>query len=363
MKLSIHGLLLSATLVLSACGGGGGGGCDAQLIGGGAVNCGSSGGGSTGGDVVPSPVLGYTSAVSSGELVSNNWNTAMTQVNYGFIDWPASYSRDGQIHSVPVTFSSDEGTYAAPTFVSKYGKNSSGLNYGMISERYNALNSIATQLPFFGVLNLDTDPIKRQGIYNVIGNQCPTVSTCTPYYGTFRFNPDGTWDWCKSADLYTGSCAGVSTVSVSGSANTTANNGRITLTQNGSTVGQALFTMQNLNKVLVIQFNDSVTAIRNGMLVGVPRATLDASSIVGTWYFTSATQSGNWSVTNASTITETIDLSSPTNPSSTLNQPWAGLAKLDGNTPPQKVVLWSASGAYAYVDTVNKVFRVGLKKE
>jgi len=360
MKSVIRALMATAVVLLSACGGGGGSGCDAQLALGGAANCGSGTNATVATSNTTTSVAGYTSAVTSGELVSSNWNSTLTQVNYGFVDWPASYTRDVMTRQVPVTYSSTENTYAPQTFVGKYGKNSAGLMYGMISERYNAYNNAATQLPFMGALNLETDAVKRQGIYNVIGHQCPTTSSCTPYYGTFRFNPDGTWDWCKSGDLYTGSCASPS-VSVSGTADLSSNTGRITLRSGGASIGYAMLSIYNTQKTLIIQFNDSLTLIKNGMLVGAPRVALDTSSIVGTWYFTSASLSGNWVVTSASSIAESIDSGSTSSPAMTVDLPWAGLAKL--NVGATKVVLMSPSGVFVYMDTAVPEFRVGLKKE
>ena len=354
-----RGCLISLALALSACGGGGSGGCDAQWAVGGAANCSSGNGASATTTDTTSSVVGYTSAVTSGELVASNWNATLTQVNYGFVDWPASYTRDFITRQVPVTYLSSEATYAPQTFVGKYGKNSAGLMYGMISERYNAYNNAATQLPFMGALNLETDAVKRQGIYSVLGTQCPTTSSCTPYYGTFRFNPDGTWDWCKSNDLYTSSC---SSSSVSGTADISSNTGRITLRSGGASIGYAMLSIYNTKKTLLIQFNDSLTVIKNGMLVGTPRLALDTASIPGSWYFTSASLSGNWAVTNSTTIAESIDSGSTSAPA--INQadlPVPGLARL--NAGATKIVLMSPSGVFAYIDTVTSEFRLGLKKE
>lgn len=370
--------LISLALVLSACGGGGSGGCDAQLALGGAADC-SSGTNTTQNNT--NAINGYTAAASSGELIAVQLNTSASQIEYNLIDWPTVYARDAQTRIIPLSGAPTEDTYYAQSFSGKYAKNDAGLIFGMASESYSTSNA-ATQLPFLGILNLQTDPVKLQGIYNFLANQCSLSGTsivCTPYYGTFRFNPLGTWDLCKNGDLYTSTCNSGSALSISGTSDTATNTGRITLRKNNQVIGNAMFTQYDQQKVLVIQFNDGVSTLNKSMLVGVPRLALDATKIKGKWYFTSQDYLGRWDTTlntpvsGALAFTETIDPSSRNTPVSNthlcMNKPWAGLIQTGTTTPcsiasPTQLGILDPSGVFVYADTSNGStdFRVGLKK-
>jgi hypothetical protein len=164
-----------------------------------AVGLTACGGGGAGPDTSAgnaSTAVTFQAVASEGELVSYAVDT--TALTYSYRIEESAYGLAGRTGSGTLRPNTD-GTYTPSGFAGKFALLDNGLLLGSLYEDLNN-DGVPEVVPVIGISNPVNSLAEAVGVYNFISRQC-TGSICTNYYGTSKFNADGTWESCVEGNL------------------------------------------------------------------------------------------------------------------------------------------------------------------